>query len=144
MMKHLSVKITKKQSDVIISLMKKNPWIKMTTNKDIVYFPEDNLIQLYLIINSRNKTPSNRSMITKLTKLIKGYKEEYQQKIYKKIKEGEAEEALRLEKELEEYRRKLGEEIKKSERLSENVVKEKKVNKKEEEYDLVMMKVYDL
>ena len=144
MMKHLSVKITKKQSDTMKGLMKNNSWIKMTTNKDLVYFPEDKLVQLYLIMNSRNKNPSNRSIITKLNKLIKGYKEEYQQKIYKKIKEGEAGEALRLEKELEEYRKKLGEEVKKSERMSENVVQEKKVNKKEEEYDLVTMKVYDL
>lgn len=143
-MKHLQIKVTKKQADIISGLMKKYPWIKMTTNKDIAYFPENNLIEFYLTINSRNKTPSNRSLITKINKHIKSYKKDQQDKIYKKIKDGEAAEAIRLERELEEYRRKLGEEVKKSERMSENVVREKKVEKKDEDYNLVMIKVYDL
>ena len=142
-MKHLQVKLTKIQSKFFSKVYTRYSWMKMTTDKDVVYFPESNVVDVYILVfNEGNKSSSFRSLIKKLDKIIDTFDPYIQSGIKDSIETGKALELVRLEEELREVEKK-EESIRKKEaekNFNAKITKEKE----EKGYKTVTMEVYEI
>lgn len=141
-MKHLQIKLTKAQSKFFSNIYKRYSWMKMTTKNDVVYFPEDNIVDVCMLVDNGGTDNSFRSLRTKLDKVIKTYDPLIQADIKESIETGKALQLIKLEKDLAILTKK-EKEIKESD-IKKNFNAKITEEKKEDGYKTVTMEVYEI